>query len=91
MHQGEPPGHLLDPYIKAGLVQRHPALWDYLPRHKETIYNRYIVFVDQGTTNELKCFIEKIPGHCNIAMDGATVNGKQKVSSLNHACRACIY
>ena len=33
MHRGEPPGHLLDPYVKAGLVQRHPALWDYLPRH----------------------------------------------------------
>jgi len=91
MHRGDPPGRLLDPYVKDGLVPRHPALWDFLPCHIETIYNHYIVFVDLEATDELKGFIKKILGRCNIAMDGETVNGKQKVSSFNHACHICVY
>ena len=91
MHRGDPPGRLLDPYVKAGLLQRHPALWDFLPRDEETIYNRYIIFVDHETTDELTSFIKKIPGRCNIAMDGATVNGKQKVSTLFLFCPTCIH
>ena len=91
MHRGDPPGRLLDPYVKAGLLQRHPALWDFLPRDEETIYNRYIIFVDHETTDELRSFIKKIPGRCNIAMDGATVNGKQKVSTLFLSCPTCIH
>ena len=80
LSRGEPPTRLLDDYVKASLLQRHPALWDYLPRDAETIYNRYIIQVDYNTTDELKTFIKKLPGRLNIAMDGATVNGKQKVN-----------
>ena len=80
LSRGEPPTRLLDDYVKASLMQRHPALWDYLPRDAETIYNRYIIQVDYNTTDELKTFIKKLPGRLNIAMDGATVNGKQKVN-----------
>ena len=81
MHRAEPLGRLLDPYARAALMQRHPAIHDFLPRNEETIYNRYVLFIDTETTHELKSFIQKIPGRINIAMDGATVNGKQKVST----------
>ena len=78
--RGEPHTRLLDDYVKASLLQRHPAIWNFLPRNSETIYNRYIISVDHNTTDELKRYIKKIPGRVNVAMDGATVNGKSKVT-----------
>jgi hypothetical protein len=82
LSRGESPARLLDPFVKAALLVRYPAIWPLLPRDVATIYNTYVVSIDHATTNQLKHFIQKIPGRCNIAMDGATVNGKQKVSSI---------
>ena len=42
--------------------------------------NKYVVKIDKETTAELNSFMAKLPGHVNVAMDGVTVLGKQKVS-----------
>ena len=82
LSRGEPPARILDPFAKASLLVRYPAIWSFLPKDKEAIYNNYVVSIDHASAGQLKQFIKKIPGRCNLAMDGATVNGKQKVSSI---------
>ena len=82
--RGEPLSRLLDPYVKAALCARHPALvqGNFIPRDRETIYNNYVVPVDKQAYEELESYIAKLPGQINISMDGAQVNSKQKVCRL---------
>ena len=82
LSRGEPPARILDPFAKASLLVRYPAIWSFIPKDEEAIYNNYVVSIDHASAGQLKQFIQKIPGRCNMAMDGATVNGKQKVSSI---------
>jgi len=80
--RGEPLSRLLDPWVQASLHQRYPAILKFIPSDVETIYDKYVIKIDKQTTSELKSFMAKIPGHVNVAMDGVTVLGKQKVRDL---------
>ena len=82
--RGEPPTRLLDDYVRAALIVRHPALEHFLPHDPETIFNNYIIPIDISSTQELEGFIKKLPGYINISLDGATVNGKQKVRNITY-------
>lgn len=77
--RGEPPTRIIDDYVRAGLMVRYPAIWHFLPRCMNTVFDKFIMTIDNDSSSELKTFIEKLPGRINISMDGATVNGKQKV------------
>ena len=77
--RGEPLSRLLDPWVQASLNQRYPAILKFMPTNNETIYDKYVVKIDKETTAELNSFMAKLPGHVNVAMDGVTVLGKQKV------------
>ena len=82
--RGEPPSRMLDDRVKAALMVRHgPSLGEHLPNAVETIYDQYVVPIDIASLAELEGFIKKLPGLINISFDGATVNGKQKVSGSN--------
>jgi hypothetical protein len=77
--RGEPLDRLLDDHVRASLLARHSALGMYLPHDESTIFSKYAVPIDIVAMKELEGLISKIPGLINIALDGATVNGKQKV------------
>ncbi len=78
--RGEQLSRLLDPWVQASLVQRYPAISKFLPTNTETIFDKYVVKIDKDTMSEMKTFMAKIPGHVNVAMNGVSVLGKQKVS-----------
>jgi hypothetical protein len=80
--RGEPLDRLLDDYVRAEMIGDYPAIAHYLPNDEETIYNNYAIPIDLETTEELQKFIYKLPGYINMSMDGATINGKQKVSLI---------
>ena len=73
---------ILDNFVKQALVVRHPCLARFLPRHVETVFDKYVVPIDISTDKELDGFIAKLPGFINVGMDGASVNSKQKVSDM---------
>jgi len=77
--RGEPVNRLLDPYVRAAIIARNPAIAHFLPRDVETIFSNYVVPIDQSALEEMKDFIKRLPGFVNISLDGATINGKQKV------------
>lgn len=79
--RGEPPERILDDYVRAAIIESNPAIRTFLPLHKETIYNNYVVEIDREARAELATFIANLHGLINIGMDGATVNRKQKVNS----------
>ncbi len=60
--QGEPLDCLLDDYIHVELITEHPSIAFFLPRDEATIYNNYVVVIDQECSHELKSFIKKLPG-----------------------------
>ena len=76
----EPLNRLLDDHVRANLIQQHPAILKFLPRHVETIWSTYVVPIDFEAKEEMRRLIAKQPGLINIGMDGATVSGSQKVS-----------
>ncbi len=84
--RGEPLSRILDPHYQASLNLRHPALLKFLPTNTAAIYDKYVVKIDKATTMDLLDFIKKVPGHVNVAMDGVTANGKQKVSDSLFSC-----
>ena len=77
--RGEPLDRLLDDQVKAEMIADFPSIEKFLPRDQQTIYLNYVIPIDQECLLELENFIKKLPGQINISMDGATVNGKQKV------------
>eukprot|EP00957_Ditylum_brightwellii_P091965 7002289-Ditylum_brightwellii.AAC.1 len=77
--RGETMSHLLGPWVQAGIILCYPATGKFLHLTITTIYDQYVVAIDEATTEELKTFVQKIPGHINISMDGVTVNRKQKI------------
>ena len=91
LSRGEPPTRLLDDYVRAALLQRHPALFRFLPHDAGTIYNKYIVPIDAQAEAELATFISRLPGCINVAMDGVSVNGCQKVSYYHLFCCFWIF
>lgn len=84
--RGEPLSRMLDPHYQQSLNLRHPALLKFLPTNTAAIYDKYVVKIDEATTMDLQDFIKKVPGHVNVAMDGVTANGKQKVSDSLFSC-----
>ena len=44
------------------------------------MFDNYVVSIDANVFKEMKMFIMKLPSLIKIAMDGATVDGKQNVS-----------
>ena len=78
--RGEPLTRFLDDHVRAALLQRHPSIEKFLPRDIQTIYNNYVVPIDIAASEELEKLINNLHGNVNISMDGASVNGKQKVS-----------
>ena len=78
--RGKPISRILDDHVRAAILHRHPAIAIYLPAHDaETVYNKYVVPIDMEATKELQKKIVNLHGCINISMDGATINGKQKV------------
>ena len=78
--RGEPISRILvDDHVRAAILHRHPAIAIYLPHDAETVYNKYVVPIDMEATKELQKKIVNLHGCINISMDGATINGKQKV------------
>jgi hypothetical protein len=84
--RGEPLSRLLDDHVRAGLYTRHPRLAEgtFLPHDTKTIYDNYVVPIDKQAYEELRTLIQRRPGEINIGMDGATINGKQKVSYMTY-------
>lgn len=76
----ETPERLLDDHVRAALATRHSALPTFIPYNAQTIYDNYVVPIDTAALLEMETFIARLPGLINISMDGATVNGKSKVS-----------
>ena len=85
--RGETLGRLLDDHMRAEMIGDFPAIAFFLPRDESTVFSKYAIPIDFESQEELKNFIMKLSGLINIAMDGATCNGKQKVSHFsNSAC-----
>ena len=81
--RNEPMSRLLDDYVKAAIIQRCPGIDKFYPSDERTIIDTYVREIDRECHEEfLQNYIAKLPGNINIAMDGATINGKQKVSLL---------
>lgn len=78
----EPLSRLFDPYVRASLNQRYPGIDKHIPADEDTIFNNYVIPIDNEAREELEKFIMKLPGLTSISMDGATILGKQKVSTL---------
>ena len=83
--RGEPLDRLLDDYVRAALFHRHPGFvrGNFLPHHVFAIYDKYVTEIDRECTLELEAHMKRLPGQINIALDGATVNNKQKVSAMS--------
>ena len=77
--RGKPLHRLMDHYVQGAIIVRNPGLGHFLPKHEDTIYNNYVIPIDQKAFTEMKDFLNRLPGWINVAMDGATINGKQKV------------
>jgi hypothetical protein len=77
--RGEVLDRLLDDHVRAALLVRHSALGMYLPRDTQTIFSKYVILIDIVCKKELEGLMSKLPGLSNMAIDGASVNGKQKV------------
>ena len=79
--RGEPLHWLMDHYVQGAVIVRNPGLGHFLPKHEDTICNNnnYVIPIDQKAFTEMKDFLNRLPGWINVAMDGATINGKQKV------------
>jgi hypothetical protein len=85
----EPLSRLLDDYARAALIQSHPGIGIFIPKTEEAIFDKFVMPLDEECVHELMTFIAKQPGLLCISMDGATVNGKQKVS---HQCpNSCCF
>ena len=82
LSRGETPCHLLDDYVRAALITASPAIGTFLPRDKDTIHIRYVIPIDLSSIKELKMLFLRLPGLMDMGMDGATVNGKNKVRTL---------
>ena len=65
------------------MIADFPGIAFYLPRNEETVFHKYAIPIDLESKAELATFIQKLSRLINVAMDRATCNGKQKVSSLN--------
>ena len=77
----DPLTRLLDDYVRAAIMERNPGIHKYLSNCYNTIYTKYVIPIYEESKKELTSFIAKLPGCINVAMDGATVNSKQKVST----------
>jgi hypothetical protein len=75
----EPLERLLDPMVIAALTLRHPAMKSFIPQHRTTIYNKYVVPINIATTNELVKYFGLLPGMATVSFDGVMVNRKSKV------------
>ena len=78
--RGETLNRLVDDHMVAEMVADFPAIAFYLPKDEATVFSKYAVPIDIESQEELKNFMLKLPGLINMSMDGATCNGKQKVS-----------
>ena len=87
LSRGEPLDRLLDDHVQVSFLSRHSAFVKYLPRDESTIFNKYAVPINLVAMKELEGFMAKLPGLSNIAMDGATINGKSKV----RVCFSSLY
>ena len=77
--RGEPLVRLLDEFAVSALIAHNPAIGNFLPQDERTIYEKYVVPIDRFVSSELTKIMAQIPGLINVAFDGATINGKQKV------------
>ena len=91
--RGEPPVHLLDDYVRTSMITVSPAIGMFLQRSVETVFDNYVVSIDANVFKEMKRFIVKLPGLINVAMDGDTGIGKQKVNRLLFTISTfyCVY
>ena len=87
LYHREPLDWLLDDHMQTSFLALHSALGIYLSQDEQTIFNKYAVPIDLVAMQELEGLIVKLPGLSNIALDGATINGKSKVRisfSISH-------
>jgi hypothetical protein len=78
--RGEPLARFANAYVRAAIIKSNPGIDDHIPLEEKTIYGNFVQPIDKETQEELVEYIKKLPGLINLSMDGATVNGKQKVS-----------
>ena len=77
--RGEPLSCLLDKFARSALIAHNPAISKFLPEDVATIFEQYVIPIDKRTHADLITMMSTVPGLINIAFDGATVNGKQKI------------
>ena len=77
--RGESLSRLQDEYVIAALRARCPGIESYLPRDADTTYTNYVTKIDISCSKQLRDHLSRIPGCINVAFDGVTVNGKQKI------------
>lgn len=86
---GLPLSLILDDHVRENMISDHgTGLIKFLPRHDDTVYNSYVIPLDEWANEQLELMMKKLPGMMNLSMDGATVNGKQKVSTTS-LCVSC--
>ena len=69
---------MMDPWVRAALLQCAPAMVNYLLMPEDALYQKYVPLVDIETTLELTKMFTLIPGMLGIASDAVTVSGKCK-------------
>ena len=72
----KPLERLLDPMVIAALTLRDTPMKAFIPQHRITIYNKYVVPIDIATTSELVKYFSLLPGMVTVSFDGVTVNRK---------------
>ena len=56
-----------NPFVRAALLQRCPAISEYLPADTATLFDKYVPLIDIETTLELTKLFNLLPGILGVA------------------------
>ena len=76
--RGESPDRMMDPWVRAALLQRCPSTVTYLSDSEDSLFQRYVPLIGMETTLELTNMFTLIPGMLGIASDAVAVSHKRK-------------
>ena len=68
-----------DPYVKASLLMRHPALAKFIPGDRKTVFTKYVVETDTYSLLEIVSLFGFVPGLLSVALDSVTVNKRSHI------------
>ena len=77
--RGKPLICLLDEFAVSALIAHNLAIGNLIPQDEQTIYEKYVIPHDRLVSSKLTKIMAQVPGLINLAFDGATINGEQKV------------